>query len=83
VHKCEGQVQAAAHAARVGADLAVRGLGQPDPFDQLVTAAAALGFRDPVQGGLQPHVLAPRQVRVKRDLLKRRADRLPHPRSFA
>ena len=43
VHEREREVEAALHAARVAADLAVRGVGEADAREQLVAAAAALG----------------------------------------
>ena len=36
VDEREGEVEAALHPARVAADLAVGGLGEPDPIEQLV-----------------------------------------------
>jgi hypothetical protein len=76
----ERQVEAALHPARVAAHLAVGGVGEADPLQQLVAAALALGLAEAVEGGLQAHVLAAGQQRVERRLLQRGADRRPHPR---
>ena len=76
MHERQREVEAPPHAARVAADAAIRRLGQPDALDQLVAAAATLRLRHPVKGGLKPHVLARRQMRIERRLLQRRPDRL-------
>ena len=57
--------------------------GEADPLQQLVAARFALGLGDPVQGGLQAHVLAAGQQRVERRLLQGGADRGAHPRALA
>ena len=75
------QVEPPLHPARVAAHLAVGGLGQADPLQQLLPALRRRSaLRQPVQGGLQAHVLAPGQQRVERGLLQRGADRGAHPR---
>ena len=60
VHEREREVEPALHAARVAADLAVGGVGEPDALDQLVAARAALGLRQALERGLQAHVVARR-----------------------
>ena len=77
------QVEPPFHPARVAADPAVCRFGEADPGEQLVGALVALGLRQPVQGGLQAHVLAPAEQRVERRLLQRGADRAAHPAAFA
>ena len=47
VDEREREVEPAAHAARVAAHLAVGGLGEPDPRDQLVAAALASALVSP------------------------------------
>ena len=77
------QVEPALHAARVAADLAVRGLGEPDALEQLVAARAPLRLRHALQRRLQTHVIAAREQRVERRLLQRGADRRPHRGTLA
>ena len=72
------EVQAAAHAAGVGADTAVLGLGEPDALDQLRGAAAHGAGRDAVQRGLELHELLARHEHVERRLLERDADAPAH-----
>ena len=73
-----GEVEAALHAAGVGADAAVGGGGQVDPFEQGVGAPAALGGGDALQGRLQPDQLAAGHQRVERRFLQGDADRGAH-----
>ena len=80
VHEREGEVEPALHPARVAAHLAVGGVGQPDPLEQLAAALFALGLAQPVQRALQAHVLAAGQERIERRLLQRGADRARAPR---
>ena len=75
MHERESQVEPSLHAARVAAHLAVGGVGQPDPLEQLIRPLLALGLAQPVQGALQAHVLAAREVGIERRLLQRGADR--------
>ena len=77
------EVEPPFHPARVAADLAVGGLREADPLEQLVAALVALGLGEAVQGGLQAHVLAAGQQRVERRLLQGGADRGAHPRPLA
>src|SRR4051795_1544541 len=51
------QVEPALHPAPVAADLAVRGVGEADPLEQLAAALFALDLSEPVEGSLQAHVL--------------------------
>src|SRR3954468_8739927 len=78
MHEREAEVEPALHAARVAADLAIRGLAQPDALEQIVAALVAVGPAEAVQPRLVTHVLAAREVRVDRSLLQRRADRLTY-----
>ena len=77
VKQGERQVEAALHPARVAADLAVRGIREADPLDQLVAALGPLGLRHAVEPALKLHVLAPRQQQVERRVLERDPDRIP------
>ena len=84
VDERQRQVEAALHPAGVAADLAIGGLDQADPLEQLVAApVGAPRLRQAVQRGLQAHVLAAGEQRVERGLLQRGADRLPHLRALA
>ena len=71
------EVEAAAHAARVGLDDPVGGIGQLELLEQFVGAPARLGRRQVVQPAEQPQVLAPGQVLVDRGVLARQADDPP------
>ena len=83
VDEGEGEVEAPFHPARVAGDLAVGGVGEPDPLDQRVAAGDPLLARKAVQRRLQPHVVAGGQVRIEGRFLERGADRRPHRRAFA
>ncbi len=63
--------------AGVGADAAVGGPLEPDPVEERLGAAMALGARHPVKRRLQADQLAPGHQRVERRLLERDADRPP------
>ena len=78
VHERQREVEAALHAARVAADLAVGRLGEADALEQLGAAAGALGLGQAVQAALEVHVLAPGQEVVERGLLQRGADVAAH-----
>ena len=78
VDERRGEVEAAAHAARVGADPPVGGLAEADAFDQRVAAALGLAADQPVERRLQADQLAPGHQRVERRLLQRDADRAAH-----
>ena len=75
VQQREREVQAPLHAAGVPADLAPRGVAQPDAVEQRLAARAALGLREPVQPALEVDVLPAGEEVVERGLLERRADR--------
>ena len=84
VDEREREVEPALHAARVAADAAVGGLGQPDALEQLARARlarSALG--EALQRRLEQQVLATGEDRVERGLLERRADRRAHLRALA
>ena len=76
VEQGEREVEPALHPAGVAAHLAVGGVGEADPLDQLVAALLALGLRDAVEGALEAHVLVGAQLRVERGLLQGGADRV-------
>ena len=82
VHQREREVEAPLHPAGVAADLAVRGLGQPHPRQQLVAAPDALRTRQAVQRGLKLHVLTPREERIEGGLLEGGSDGGPDLRAF-
>ena len=82
VDERQREVEAALHAARVPADLAIGGIGQPDALDQLVAALPALILRDALERRLQPHVLAGGQMDVERRFLERRPDHAANPSAF-
>src|SRR5581483_840636 len=83
VRERQRQVEAALHAARVGADLPVGGEPEADALEQLVRAERAFGARDRVERHLQAEVFAAGEERVERRLLERRADRRAHLRPLA
>ena len=83
VDECQRQVEPPSHAAGVVAHFALRRLREADPLEQLGGPSPALGLVQPVQGGLQSHVLAAAEQRVECRLLQRRPDRGAHPRPFA
>ena len=78
VDERRGQVQAPAHAARVGPDLAVRGVDQVDALEQRIGPAASLVAREPVERRLEADQLPPGHQRIERRLLERDADRAAH-----
>ena len=80
VDERRGEVEAPAHAARVGADAAVGRLGEPDASEQLVAPGLGGAAGERVQGGLETDRLAAGHQRVERRLLERDADRPPHLR---
>jgi hypothetical protein len=61
----QGEVQAALHPAGVRADAAVGRQRETDALEQLVAALPTLVPRDPVQCGLEAHVVAPGEERVE------------------
>ncbi len=78
-----GEVEAALHPARVGADAALGGGVEADPLEQVVGALAALGGRDSLQRRLQADQLAAGHQRVERRFLQGDADRGAHRPRFA
>ena len=67
--QARGEVEPAAHAAGVGADLAVGGVGDPEALEQRVGARERLLARDLLQPREQAQVLAAGQAVVERGLL--------------
>src|SRR5439155_15747874 len=82
VHEREGEVETTLHPPGVTLDLAIRGFGQADARQQLVTASLPLLAGDPVHGRLQPEMLAAGQEWIESRLLQRRADCLADLRPF-
>ena len=78
VHEREREVEPALHAARVAADLAVGGLGQPTRSSSSSRAVRARLLSSPCSALCSAHVLAAGEVRVERGLLQRGADRAAH-----
>ena len=72
------EVEPPAHAARVGADAAVRRLAEADALDQVGGALGDLARRDAVQRRLELHQLAAGHEHVERGLLQGDADALAH-----
>ena len=78
VHERHRQVEAAFHSAGVAADLAIGGVGEPDALQQGGSALGALRLAQPVEPGLELHVLAAGEEVVERRLLQRGADVAAH-----
>ena len=72
-----GEVEASAHAARVGLDGAVGRVDQVELLEQLVGARARLRSRQLVEPAEEPEVLAPGEVLVHRGVLAGQADDAP------
>ena len=68
------EIETALHSARVPPHLAICGMGQTDPREQLVGTLVALVARKRLQRRLEPEMLAPGQQRVECRLLQRRTD---------
>ena len=77
--QARGQVEAAAHATGVGAHLPPGHVGEPDPVDHLVGAAAGLAAGQPVQLADHRHVFPAGEVVVDRRKLPGQSDLGPHP----
>ena len=75
--EARGEVEAPAHAARVGLGGATRGLGQAEPLEHLAAAAARLGLRQVVEAPDQLEVLEPGEVLVDRGALAGEPDAEP------
>ena len=82
VDEREREIKPALHAARIASDLAIGGVGETDPVEELLAARATLGLRDPLERRLQPQMVASCQERIECRLLQRSADRSAHLRSF-
>ena len=78
VHEPAGQVDAPAHAARVGPHLPVGGLLEAEQHEQLVGARARLRAREAIQAAHHVQVLAAGGVARESRLLHREADRAAH-----
>ena len=79
----EREVEPPLHPARVAADLAVGGVGEADPLEQLVAARSALGLGDArAARSAAACARGPVSSGVERRLLQRGADRRAHPRPF-
>ena len=78
-----GEVEAAAHPARVGADEAVGGFVEVEALQQLGGAGARLALRQVVEAADHLQVLGPGQVLVHRRVLTGEADLGPQPRRLA
>ena len=76
--QADGQVQAAAHAARPGAHRAIGCLGQLEPLQQLGGPAMGLGPVQVVQAAGHDQVLLAGEVVVDRGGLAGQADHLPY-----
>ena len=68
------EVEAPAHAARVGLGGAIGGVGQPEALEHLAAAATGLGLRQVVEAPDQLEVLEAGQVLVDRGALPREPD---------
>jgi hypothetical protein len=54
VDERERQIETALHASRVTGDLAVSGVREPDPVEELLGACGALVLADALKRGLEP-----------------------------
>ena len=75
MHQRRGEVEPAAHPARVGADAAVRGPLEADPVEERLGLALPLGAGEAVEGRLQADQLAAGHQRIERRLLEGDPDR--------
>jgi hypothetical protein len=78
VDEAEGDVEPALHAPGVGLGHPPAGVGQAEPFQQLLDALAPLGAEDPVDLGLHLEVLATRRVGIEPGPLPDSTDRAAH-----
>ncbi len=76
VEQAHRDVEPALHAARVGLDLAVGGVGEAEALERLGRAALQLGAGDAVELALEHEVLAPGGLAVGAVLLRDDADRV-------
>ncbi len=73
-----GEVEAAAHPARVGADRPVEGVHEIDQLAELTDAAVGLALRQAVEQPLQPEQFGAGLAGIERGLLEGDADAQPH-----
>jgi hypothetical protein len=78
-----GQVEAAAHAARVGLDRAAARVGQVEALQQLPGPGPGVAARELEQAGDQDQVLGPGQLLVDGGVLAGQADQAPDPVGLA
>ncbi len=71
-----GEVESPAHAAGVGADLAVGGVSDAEPLEQLARARGRVALGEPLQAREQHQVLAAGEPLVERRLLAGQRDLL-------
>jgi len=76
-HQCRGQVEAAAHASRVGLERSSRRFGKIELLEQLGGAATPLGPAQMVEAPHQHQVLHPGQAFVDRGILAGQPDHPP------
>ncbi len=74
VHERGREVEAPAHAPRVGRDAAVERVTEVDERPQLDQALLDLGAVEPVELPLQAEQFEPGLLRIERDILERDAD---------
>ena len=78
MHQPDCHVELALHAARVGADDAVGGLGQTEPLEQFRGSLPERGSRHAVGLSLEDQVLAAGGVDVETRVLGDHSDETPH-----
>ena len=77
------EVEPAAHAAGVGADLAVGGVRDAEALEQRARAGDRLALGEPLQAAEQHQVLAAGEALVERGLLAGERDLLAHGAGLA
>jgi hypothetical protein len=77
-HQRGGEVQSPAHAARVGLEHPVAGIGQAELFEQLVGSSRRHGATQVGEAGHHVDVLPPGEVLVDRGVLAGESDGAPH-----
>jgi hypothetical protein len=83
VHEAERDVEPPLHPARIRLRRPVRGVGEPEPLQELAHPVAPRSAREPVDHGLHLQVLPPGRICVEARLLAHDADRLADARSIA
>ena len=68
------EVETAPHAARIGSDAPVGGVGEADPVKQHVGACVPFGARDRMEGRLKAQQFTPGHERVDGRVLEGDAD---------